>query len=60
MTTAKSKSESAFTFEIDPRFEAMLLLRSESRTRYEMLHSLNEKKLCEKYEQAKERNVPKR
>jgi hypothetical protein len=41
------------TFEIDPRLEAMLATRAESKIKFEMNYSLNDKRAAERYAEAK-------
>ena len=50
MTTARQ------TFEIDPRLEAMLATRAESKIKFEMNYSLNDKRAVEKYAELKARS----
>jgi hypothetical protein len=52
----ENKCESAFPFERDERFEAMLAMRAESKIKFEMNFSFNDKRAAEKYAEAKARH----
>ncbi len=55
MSTAKSKTVSAHHFERDERLEAILQVRAESKIKFEMTYSFNDKRAAEKYAEAKRR-----
>jgi len=49
----RSKWESAHAFERDERLEAMLRVRAESKVKFEMSYSFNDKRAAERYAELK-------